>query len=48
MSAPGFEVTYVTEISVPSLGDSGVQRLHWRMRELEPLPEAEPEPEAEL
>ena len=42
MSAP----EYVTEISVPSFGDGGVQRLHSHMREPEPLPEPEPELEA--
>ena len=41
-------VEYVTEISVPSFGDNGVQRLRSYMLEPEPLPEAEPEPEAEL
>lgn len=41
MSAP----EYVTEISVPSLGDGGIQRLRSHMREPEPLPEPEPEPE---
>lgn len=44
MSAP----EYVTEISVPVLGDGGVQRLHSSMPEPEPLPEPEPEPEAGL
>ena len=39
---------YVTEISVPSFGDGGVQRLCSRMKEPEPLPEPEPEAEAEL
>ena len=34
---------YVTEISVPDLGDNGVQRLHSPM----PEPELEPELEAE-
>jgi hypothetical protein len=38
---------YVTEISVPGVGDAGIQRLHSQMREPEPLPEPEPEPEAE-
>ena len=42
MSAP----EYVTEVSVPSFGDGGVQRLHARMLQAEPLPEPEPEPEA--
>jgi len=37
---------YVTEISVPSFGDNGIQRLHSRMLEPEPLPEAETEAEA--
>ena len=40
-------VEYVTEISVPSFGDGGVQRLHAPMLRAEPLPEPEPEPEAE-
>ena len=44
MSAP----EYVTEISVPSFGDGGVQRLHARMLAPEPLPEPEPEAEAAL
>jgi hypothetical protein len=39
-------VEYVTEVSVPSCGNSGIQRLHSRMREPEPLPEPEPEIEA--
>jgi len=39
---------YVTEISVPSFGDNGIQRLRSRMLEPEPLPEPEPEPEAGL
>lgn len=43
MSAP----EYVTEISVPSFGDGGVQRLHARMLQPDPLPAPEPEPEAE-
>ncbi len=30
--------TYITEVSVPDLGDGGVQRLHSRV--LEPEPEA--------
>ncbi len=34
--------TYVTEVSVPRLGDGGVQRLHAPMRE----PERDLEPEA--
>jgi len=38
---------YVTEISVPSFGDGGIQRLRSRMLEPEPLPEPLPEPEAE-
>jgi hypothetical protein len=39
----GFERrTYITEVSVPTPGDGGVQRLCSRMREPEPLPEAEP------
>jgi hypothetical protein len=37
---------YVTEISVPTFGDNGVQRLHARMLPPEPLPEPEPEAEA--
>ncbi len=38
---PGREPhTYVTEVSVPWLGDGGIQRLHARMKE--------PEPETEL
>ena len=41
-------VEYVTEISVPSFGDDGVQRLRSHMREPEPLPEPELEPEAGL
>jgi hypothetical protein len=32
---------YVTEISVPSFGDGGIQRLHSQMREPEPEAEAE-------
>ena len=43
---PGVE--YVTEISVPSFGDGGIQRLHSRMREPEPLPGLEAEPELAL
>jgi hypothetical protein len=39
---------YVTEISVPSFGDGGVQRLHSPMLQPEPLPEPEPEAEAAL
>ena len=39
---------YVTEISVPSFGNGGVQRLHSQLREPEPLPEPEPEAEAGL
>lgn len=39
---------YVTEISVPSFGDGGIQRLRSRMLEPEPVPEPEPEPEAGL
>ncbi len=42
MSAP----EYVTEISVPSFGNGGIQRLRSHMREPEPLPEPEPEAEA--
>jgi hypothetical protein len=34
---------YVTEISLPSSGGSGVHRLFRPMREPEPLPESEPE-----
>lgn len=37
---------YVTEISVPTFGDGGVQRLHSHMMEPEPLPGPEPELEA--
>lgn len=44
MSAP----EYVTEVSVPSFGDNGVQRLCSHMREPEPLPVPEPEAQAEL
>ncbi len=36
--------TYVTLVSVPRLGDDGVQRLYVRMKE--PDPEPGPEPEA--
>ena len=43
---PGVE--YVTEISVPSFVDDGIQRLHSRMREPEPLPGLEAEPELAL
>jgi hypothetical protein len=32
--------TYITEVSVPDLGDGGVQRLHSRMPEPEPEAEA--------
>jgi hypothetical protein len=39
---------YVTEISVPSFDDSGVQRLRSHMPESEPLPDLEPEAEAGL
>jgi hypothetical protein len=39
---------YVTRISVPSIGDNGVQRLHRPMREPEPVPDLEPEAEIEL
>jgi hypothetical protein len=38
---------YVTEISVPTFGDGGVQRLHARMLQPDPLPAPEPELEAE-
>ena len=41
------EPAHITEISVPTLGDDGIQRLHSHMREPEPLPEAEPLAEAE-
>lgn len=41
-------VEYVTEISVPSFGDGGIQRLRSHMPEPEPLPEPAPEPEAVL
>lgn len=45
----GFEPrTYVTEISVPDFGDGGIQRLCSHMREPEPLPMPEAEPEAGL
>jgi hypothetical protein len=37
---------YVTEISVPSFGDGGIQRLCSHMLEPEPLPEPELEAEA--
>jgi hypothetical protein len=37
---------YVTEVSVPSFGDNGVQRLHSQMPEPEPQPEPGPELEA--
>jgi len=37
---------YVTEISAPSFGDNGIQRLCSHMREPEPLPEPEREAEA--
>jgi hypothetical protein len=36
---PGQPLTYITEISVPP-SDSGIQRLHSRMKEPEPEPEA--------
>ena len=39
---------YLTEVSVPSFGDGGVQRLHARMLPIEQLPEPEAEPEAGL
>jgi hypothetical protein len=39
-------VEYITEVSVPPLGDNGVQRLCSSMREPGPLPEPEPEAEA--
>jgi hypothetical protein len=42
MAAP--EAEYVIEISVPSFGDNGVQRLHSRTREPDPTPEPELEP----
>ena len=32
--------TYVTEVSVPHFGDGGVQRLHARMKDPGPEPEA--------
>ena len=44
MSAP----EYITEISVPDVGDGGIQRLHSHMPEPEPLPDLEPEAEAGL
>jgi hypothetical protein len=37
---------YITQVSVPSFGDNGIQRLCSRMRESEPLPEPELEAEA--
>ena len=37
---------YLTEVSVPSFGDNGIQRLHSRMLQPEPLPEPELEAEA--
>jgi hypothetical protein len=43
---PEQEAEYVTEVSVPNFGDGGIQRLHSRMREPEPVPELEPEAEA--
>jgi hypothetical protein len=36
---PGQPLTYITEISMPP-SDNGVQRLHSRMKEPEPEPEA--------
>jgi len=36
---PGQPLTYITEISVPP-SDNGIQRLHSRMKEPEPEPEA--------
>ena len=33
--------TYVTEISVPYFGDGGVQRLHARMKDPGPEPDAD-------
>jgi hypothetical protein len=33
--------TYVTEVSVPYFGDGGVQRLHARMKDPGPEPEAD-------
>jgi len=38
----GEPCTYVTEISVPYFGDGGVQRLHARMKDPGPDPEADP------
>jgi hypothetical protein len=43
----GLPREYVTAISVPTSGDGGIQRLHSQMREPEPVPELEPELEAE-
>jgi hypothetical protein len=43
----GLPREYVTEVSVPTIGDGGIQRLHSQMREPEPVPEPEPELEAE-
>jgi hypothetical protein len=34
--------TYVTTVSVPHFGDGGVQRLHARMKDPGPAPEADP------
>ena len=39
--------SYVTQISVPVFGDNGIQRLHARMLQPEPLPVPGPESEAE-
>ena len=42
----GQGTTYITKISVPRLGDNGVQRLHSHMKDPgpEPAPAARPEP----
>ena len=42
------EPELVTEISVPTFGDDGVQRLRSHMLEAEPLPEVDIAAEAEL
>lgn len=42
------EPELITEISVPTLGDNGIQRLHSHMLEVEPLPEVDIAAEAEL
>lgn len=40
-SAGRCEATYVTVISVPRFGDDGVQRLHSRMKDPGPEPDAD-------